>query len=61
MAWVTEKRSIVLLHGVVSSQLTWWRLKLDLQDLGWQVHTVDMLGHGSRVTAGGRSGRADHR
>jgi pimeloyl-ACP methyl ester carboxylesterase len=52
MAWVTEKRSIVLLHGVVSSQLTWWRLKLDLQDLGWQVHTVDMLGHGSRQAAG---------
>jgi pimeloyl-ACP methyl ester carboxylesterase len=52
MAWVTEKRSIVLLHGVQSSQLTWWRLKLDLQDLGWQVHAVDMLGHGSRHAAG---------
>ena len=52
MARVTEKRSIVLLHGVLSSQLTWWRLKLDLQDLGWQVHGVDMLGHGSRHAAG---------
>ena len=52
MTWVTEKRSIVLLHGVQSSQLTWWRLKLDLQDLGWQVHAVDMLGHGSRHAAG---------
>jgi len=52
MACVTEKRSIVLLHGVQSSQLTWWRLKLDLQDLGWQVHAVDMLGHGSRHAAG---------
>src|SRR5215211_1955539 len=52
MAYVTEKRSIVLLHGVQSSQLTWWRLKLDLQDLGWQVHAVDMLGHGSRHAAG---------
>ena len=47
-----EKRSIVLLHGVVSSQLTWWRLKLDLEDLGWQVCAVDMLGHGSRHAAG---------
>jgi pimeloyl-ACP methyl ester carboxylesterase len=37
---------------VQSSQLTWWRLKLDLQDLGWQVHAVDMLGHGSRHAAG---------
>jgi pimeloyl-ACP methyl ester carboxylesterase len=45
-------RSILLLHGVQSSQLTWWRLKLDLQDLGWQVHAVDMLGHGSRHAAG---------
>ena len=52
MAWVTEKRSIVLLHGVVSSQLTWWRLKPDLLDLGWQVYAVDMLGHGSRHAAG---------
>jgi pimeloyl-ACP methyl ester carboxylesterase len=52
MACVTEKRSIVLLHGVQSSQLTWWRLKLDLQDLRWQVHAVDMLGHGSRHAAG---------
>jgi pimeloyl-ACP methyl ester carboxylesterase len=42
----------VLLHGVVSSQLTWWRLKMDLEDLGWQVHAVDMLGHGSRHAAG---------
>jgi pimeloyl-ACP methyl ester carboxylesterase len=52
MAFVTEKRSIVLLHGVQSSQLTWWRLKQDLQDLGWQVHAVDMLGHGSRHAVG---------
>jgi pimeloyl-ACP methyl ester carboxylesterase len=43
---------MVLLHGVQSSQLTWWRLKMDLQDLGWQVHAVDMLGHGSRHAAG---------
>ena len=49
---MTEQRSILLLHGVQSSQLTWWRLKQDLQDLGWQVHAVDMLGHGSRHAAG---------
>ena len=52
MAWVAEKRSIVLLHGLVSSQLTWWRLKPDLLDLGWQVSAGDMLGHGSRHAAG---------
>ena len=49
---MTGKRSILLLHGVQSSQLTWWRLKQDLLDLGWQVHAVDMLGHGSRQAAG---------
>ena len=49
---MTGKPSILLLHGVQSSQLTWWRLKQDLQDLGWQVHAVDMLGHGSRQAAG---------
>jgi len=45
---VTENRSILLLHGVQSSQLTWWRLKEDLQDVGWQVQVADLLGHGSR-------------
>ena len=49
---MTDTRTILLLHGVQSSQLTWWRLKQDLQDLGWQVHTVDLLGHGSRNAAG---------
>jgi pimeloyl-ACP methyl ester carboxylesterase len=43
---------MVLLYGVQSSRLTWWRLKLDLLDLGWQVYTIDMLGHGSRHAAG---------
>jgi pimeloyl-ACP methyl ester carboxylesterase len=51
MARVTGKRSIVLLHGVQSSRLSWWRLKQDLQDLEWQVQAVDMLGHGSRHSA----------
>jgi pimeloyl-ACP methyl ester carboxylesterase len=49
---MTQNRSIMFLHGVQSSQLTWWRLKQDFQDLGWQVHVVDMLGHGSRHDAG---------
>src|SRR5829696_3542986 len=49
---MTGKRSILLLHGVQSSQLTWWRLQQDLQDLGWQVQAVDMLGHGSRQADG---------
>jgi pimeloyl-ACP methyl ester carboxylesterase len=55
MAQMSDKRSILLLHGVQSSELTWWRLKQDLHDLGWQVHTVDLLGHGSRHAAGPHS------
>jgi pimeloyl-ACP methyl ester carboxylesterase len=49
---MTQMRSILLLHGVQASQLTWWRLRQDLGDLGWQVHAVDLLGHGSRQAAG---------
>jgi pimeloyl-ACP methyl ester carboxylesterase len=49
---VTDLRTILLLHGVQSSHLTWWRLEQDLQDLGWRVRTVDLLGHGSRNAAG---------
>ena len=52
MLGVTDTPTILLLHGVQASQLTWWRLKQDLQDLGWKVHTVDLLGHGSRNAAG---------
>src|SRR5919112_265314 len=54
MVQVTDTRTILLLHGVQSSQLTWWRLKQDLQDLGWEVQAVDLLGHGSRNGAGPR-------
>src|SRR5919112_6312861 len=52
MSGVRDRRSILLLHGVQASQLTWWRLRQDLEDLGWQVHAVDLLGHGSRHAAG---------
>ena len=54
MAKVTDTRSILLLHGVQSSRLTWWRLERDLQDLGWEVHLADLLGHGSRNAVGSR-------
>ena len=46
-----EKRSIVLLHGVVSSQLTWWRPSWIWRTSGGG-DAVDMLGHGSRHAAG---------
>lgn len=45
---VHDPRSAVLLHGVQSSRLSWWRVVQDLTDLGWQVHALDMLAHGDR-------------
>ena len=43
---------MVLLHGVQSSRLTWWRIAQDLTDLGWEVHRLDLLGHGDRAGLG---------
>lgn len=40
--------SVLLLHGVGSSSATWWRMADDLRQLGWQVSTADLLGHGGR-------------
>jgi len=48
-----DRRSAVLLHGVQSSRLSWWRIAQDLIDLGWQVQALDLLGHGDRRHAGG--------
>ena len=44
----------MLLHGVQSSQNTWWRQRMDLTDLGWEVRAVDLLGHGDRAATGGQ-------
>lgn len=57
---MTSQRSIVLVHGVQASRLTWWRLAQDLRDLGWQVHAVDLLGHGTRHGAGPATLTIDH-
>lgn len=35
-----------------SSRSSWWRIEQDLGDLGWDVHALDLLGHGSRVHGG---------
>jgi pimeloyl-ACP methyl ester carboxylesterase len=49
---VAGQPSVVLLHGVQSSRLTWWRVAQDLTDLGWEVHRLDLLGHGDRAGLG---------
>lgn len=35
-----------MLHGVVSSATTWWRVGPALARLGWDVTAVDLAGHG---------------
>ena len=41
--------SALLLHGVGSSSDTWWRLREDLGDLGWETTALDLAGHGDRA------------
>ena len=51
---VSTPRTALLLHGVGSSSDTWWRVREDLGDLGWETTALDLAGHGDRpVPAGG--------
>jgi pimeloyl-ACP methyl ester carboxylesterase len=36
----------VLVHGITSSSLTWWRLGPALAERGWRVVAPDLFGHG---------------
>ncbi len=40
--------SALFLHGVGSSADTWWRVREDLGDLGWESLALDLAGHGDR-------------
>jgi pimeloyl-ACP methyl ester carboxylesterase len=44
----------VLVHGVISSSRTWWRVAPALVERGFEVLTVDLRGHGAspRMTEG---------
>jgi pimeloyl-ACP methyl ester carboxylesterase len=46
--YATTPLSALLLHGVGSSSDTWWRLREDLGDLGWETTALDLAGHGDR-------------
>jgi pimeloyl-ACP methyl ester carboxylesterase len=52
---VTPKRSVLLIHGMSSSQSTWWRVGPALEARGWEVGTVDLAGHGGRSIGAVRS------
>ena len=45
---MTHRRSVLLIHGMSSSQSTWWRVGPELESRGWEVATVDLAGHGGR-------------
>jgi pimeloyl-ACP methyl ester carboxylesterase len=46
---VTPPLSALLLHGIGSSSDTWWRVREDLADLGWETVALDLAGHGDRT------------
>lgn len=57
---MTTPLTALLLHGVGSSSDTWWRVREDLADLGWETLALDLAGHGDRpVPAGGLRTVAD--
>jgi pimeloyl-ACP methyl ester carboxylesterase len=41
-------RSILLLHGIQSGSSTWWRVRPDLESLGFTVQAPDLPGHAGR-------------
>lgn len=45
---MTSPLSALFLHGVGSSSDTWWRVREDLADLGWETSALDLAGHGDR-------------
>ena len=57
---MTLPLSALFLHGVGSSSDTWWRVREDLADLGWETLALDLAGHGDRpVPAAGLRSVAD--
>ncbi len=52
---MTPTRSVLLIHGMSSSQDTWWRVGPALEARGWAVDTVNLAGHGGRPIGAVRS------
>jgi pimeloyl-ACP methyl ester carboxylesterase len=42
-----RRGTVALLHGMMSLGSTWWQVGPELAARGWDVHTVDLAGHGS--------------
>jgi len=51
--WGDDSPDIVMLHGITSSAMTWWRVAPELARKGYRVIAPDMPGHGDSAGAGG--------
>ena len=49
----------MLIHGVTSSSLTWWRVGPWFAERGWHAVAVDLRGHGESRRMSGGEGLAD--
>ena len=45
--WGGAGPQVVLVHGLVASSRTWWRVGAALAERGWSVLAVDLPGHGA--------------
>lgn len=44
--WGTSTRHVVLLHGITSNAMAWWRVAPAIASCGYRVTAIDMPGHG---------------
>lgn len=44
--WGNASRHVVLLHGITSNAMAWWRVAPAIAALGYRVTAIDMPGHG---------------
>ena len=59
-SWGEEGRPLaVLVHGVTSSSLTWWRVGPWFAERGWRAIAVDLRGHGESPRMSGGEELAD--
>jgi pimeloyl-ACP methyl ester carboxylesterase len=49
--WGSGPRRALLLHGIVSSGMGWWRVAAALADVGYEVWAPDLRGHGASPTS----------
>ena len=49
--WGEGAHRALLLHGIVSSGMGWWRVAAALSELGYEVWAPDLRGHGASAAA----------